>query len=120
MTPKELVLDFYKNDLMLQKSEVTEFLHDDLIIEWNSSKGFVQMKKEDVLNLSDELSKAYVRSKMRITHIIAEDNIVSVRYSHFVKTIENPREEMLLAHFFVIWEIKDGKLFRGFQMSQFS
>ena len=32
MTPKELVLDFYKNDLMLQKSEVTEFLHDDLII----------------------------------------------------------------------------------------
>jgi hypothetical protein len=57
---------------------------------------------------------------MRITHIIAEDNTVSVRYSHFVKTIENPREEMLLAHFFVIWEIKDGKLYRGFQMSQFS
>lgn len=46
MTPKELVLDFYKNDLMLHKSEVTEFLHEDLIIEWNSSKGFVQMKKK--------------------------------------------------------------------------
>lgn len=120
MTPKELVLDFYKNDLLLRKSEVKEFLHDDLIIEWNSSKGFVQMKKEDVLNLSDELSKAYIRSKMRITHIVSEDNKVSVRYSHFVKTIENPREEMLLAHFFVIWEIKDGKLYRGFQMSQFS
>ena len=29
MTPKELVLDFYKNDLMLHKSEVTEFLHED-------------------------------------------------------------------------------------------
>jgi hypothetical protein len=35
-----------------------------------------------------------------------------------VKTIENPREEMLLAHFFVIWEIKDDKLFRGYQISQ--
>ncbi len=120
MTAKELILDFYKNDLLLHKSEVNEFLHEDLIIEWNSSKGFVQMKKQDVLNLSDELSKAYVRSKMRITHIVEEGNMISVRYSHFVKTIENPREEMLLAHFFVIWEIKDGKLYRGYQMSQFS
>ncbi|GAA4055030.1 nuclear transport factor 2 family protein [Flavobacterium chungnamense] len=120
MTAKELVLDFYKNDLLLHKSEVNEFLHEDLIIEWNSSKGFVQMKKQDVLNLSDELSKAYVRSKMRITHVVEEGNMVSIRYSHFVKTIENPREEMLLAHFFVIWEIKDGKLYRGYQMSQFS
>lgn len=120
MTPKELVLDFYKNDLILQKSEVNEFLHPDLVIEWNSTKGFIQMKKEDVLNLSDDLAKAYVRSKIRITHILSEDNLVSVRYSHFVKTIENPREEMLLAHFYVIWEVKDGKLYRGYQMSQFS
>lgn len=120
MTAKELILDFYKNDLLLHKSEVNEFLHEDLIIEWNSSKGFVQMRKQDVLNLSEELSKAYVRSKMRITHIVEEGNMVSVRYSHFVKTIENPREEMLLAHFFVIWELKEGKLYRGYQMSQFS
>ena len=120
MTPKELVLDFYKNDLILKKSEVNEFLHPDLIIEWNSSKGFIQMSRDDVLNLSDELSKAYVRSKMRITHIIVEGNMVSVRYSHFVKTIENPREEMLLAHFCVIWEVKNNKLFKGYQMSQFS
>ena len=110
MTPKELVLDFYKNDLILNKSEVNEFLHTDLIIEWNSSKGFVQMNREDVLNLSDELSKAYVRSKARITHILEDGHTVSVRYSHYVKTIENPREEMLLAHFMVIWEVKDDKL----------
>ncbi|MFM7017195.1 nuclear transport factor 2 family protein [Flavobacterium sp.] len=120
MTPKELVLDFYKNDLILNQSEVKEFLHPELIIEWNSSKGFVQMDFDDVLRLTSDLSKAYVRSKMRITHVIAEGQMVSVRYSHFVKTFENPREEMLLAHFFVIWEIKDNKLFRGYQMSQFN
>lgn len=120
MQPKELVLDFYKSDLILHKDEVKEFLHPDLVIEWNSTKGFVMLNYHDVLNLTDDLSKAYIRSKMRITHIIEEGNMVSVRYSHFVKTIENPREEMLLAHFFVIWEIKDGKLYRGYQMSQFS
>ena len=120
MTPKELVLDFYKNDVILNQSEVNEFLHPDLIIEWNSSKGFVQMDRNDVLNLTLELKKAYIRSKMRITHVIEEGAMVSIRYSHFVKTFENPREEMLLAHFFVIWEVKDNKLYRGYQMSQFN
>ena len=78
------------------------------------------MNREDIINLSLELSKAYIRSKIRISHILAEKNLVSVRYSHFVKTIENPREEMLLAHFITIWEIKDDKLYRGYQMSQLS
>ena len=120
MTPKELVLDLYKSDVLLHKSEVQELLHPEIIIEWNSSKGFVQMKYDDILNLTQEMSRAYIRSKIRITHIIEEGNMVSVRYTHFVKTIENPREEMILAHFFVIWDIQDGKLFRGYQMSQFS
>jgi predicted SnoaL-like aldol condensation-catalyzing enzyme len=78
------------------------------------------MNYDSLLDLSQELSKAYVRSKVRISHILEDNNLVSVRYSHFVKTIENPREEMLLAHFITIWEIKDNKLFRGYQMSQLS
>jgi hypothetical protein len=56
MKPKELVLDFYKNDLLLNQLEVNEFLHPDLIIEWNSSKGFVQLDREDVLKLTVDLS----------------------------------------------------------------
>ena len=77
------------------------------------------MSRHDILNLTDDLNRSYIRSKIRISHIIEEGNLVSVRYSHFVKTVENPREEMLLANFFVIWEIKDNKLFKGFQMSNF-
>ncbi len=120
MNAKELVLEFYKSDNLLDKVAVSHLLHPEVSVDWNSTKGFIQMNYDDILNLTDELSRAYVRSKVRISHIISEDNLVSVRYSHFVKTIENPREEMLLANFFVIWEIKDSKLYRGFQMSQFS
>ncbi len=119
MQPKDLVLDFYKSDVFLDRNAVSEFLHPEVTVDWNSSKGFIEMSREDILNLTDDLNKSYVRSKIRISHIIEENNLVSVRYSHFVKTIENPREEMLLANFFVIWEIKDNKLFKGFQMSNF-
>jgi hypothetical protein len=120
MTAKEFVQQFYKSDALIDSSAMKDFLHKDFKLEWNSSTGFIQHDFNGLLNLADELGKAYVRSKIRISHIVAEDNLISVRYSHFVKTVENPREEMLLAHFMTIWEIKDDKLYHGYQMSQLS
>ena len=118
MSVKEIVKSFYKSDALIDSAVLKEFMHPEILLDWNSSTGFKQMNFDSLLSLADELNKSYVRSKIRISHIIVENELVSVRYSHFVKTIENPREEMLLAHFFAIWEIKDKKLFRGYQMSQ--
>ena len=120
MSAKEIVQKFYKSDALIDSQVIKDFLHPEVLVEWNSSKGFVELNYDSLVNLSAELSKAYVRSKVRISHILSENDLISVRYSHFVKTIENPREEMLLAHFMVIWQIKDNKLFRGYQMSQLS
>ena len=118
MNAKKIVQDFYKSDALIDSQIMGLFLHPEIILDWNSSTGFIQMNFENLIALSIELGKAYTRSKVKISHIFSKDNLVSVRYNHYVKTIENPREEMLLAHFMVIWEIKDDKLFRGYQMSQ--
>jgi hypothetical protein len=118
MTAKKLIQDFYKSDALIDAKIIDTFLHPDVVVEWNSSTGFIQMNRQEILDITDKLNKAYVRSKVRISHLVQDGNMVAVRYSHFVKTIENPREEMPLAHFFVIWEVKDGKLYRGYQMSQ--
>jgi len=120
MSAKQIVEKFYKSDALIDSEVLKEYLHPDIIVEWNSSKGFVELSYSNLIDLSTELSKAYVRSKVRISHIVAENDLVTVRYSHFVKTIENPREEMLLAHFITIWQIKEDKLYRGYQMSQLS
>ena len=120
MSIKEFVQKFYKSDALIDSEILKTYLHPDVLLDWNSSTGFIQMDYNAILEMANELSRAYVRSKVRISHIIAEDDLVSIRYSHFVKTIENPREEMLLAHFATIWQIKDDKLYRGYQMSQFS
>ena len=120
MSAKEIVQKFYKSDALIDSDVMKDFLHPDVLLDWSSSKGFLQLNYDSLMNLSDDLSKAYVRSKVRVSQIIAENDMISVRYSHFVKTIENPREEMLLAHFIAIWQIKDNKLYRGYQMSQLS
>jgi len=120
MKAKEIVQNFYKSDVIIEPNSVKEFLHPEVELEWHSSQGFLKLGQQDIIDLSTDLSKAYVRSKTKLTHIIGEGDTVSIRYSHYVKTIENPREEMLLGHFMVIWEIKNDKLYRGFQMSQLS
>ncbi|WP_367752972.1 nuclear transport factor 2 family protein [Flavobacterium sp. WC2430] len=120
MSAKEIIQKFYKSDALIDSDILKDYLHSDIIVDWNSSKGFIQLDYDSLLSLSNDLSKAYVRSKVRISHIVSENDMVTVRYSHFVKTIENPREEMLLAHFIAIWQIKDNKLYRGYQMSQLS
>jgi predicted SnoaL-like aldol condensation-catalyzing enzyme len=118
MTSKKLVQEFYKSDAVINATVMEPFLHPDFQLEWNSSKGFVKMNRSEILAFANDLGKAYIGSKVRISHILQEGNLVSVHYSHSVKTIENPREEILLANFFAIWEVKDGKLYKGHQMSQ--
>ena len=118
MTSKKFVENFYKSDALTNSAAMETYMHPEVMLDWNSSKGFLQLRLGDLLKLADELGKAYERSKVRITHLVGDGSNVAVRYSHFVKTIENPREEMLLAHFIVIWELRDGLLYRGFQMSQ--
>lgn len=118
MGAKKIVMDFYKSDALIDSDIMASYLHPEILLNWHNSKGFLQLKCGEILALTHGLKIAYIRSKVRISHILAEGNLVSVRYSHFVKTLENPREEMLLAHMMVIWEIKDDKLFRGYQMSQ--
>jgi hypothetical protein len=113
MKPKDIVLDYYKSDVLLDRKTVSMLLHPEVTMDWNSSEGSIQMNYQDILLMVDQMARAYIRTKIRISHILQEKNLVSLRF-------ENPREEMLLGNFFVIWEIKEEKLFKGFQMSHFS
>ncbi len=120
MSAKKVVQDFYKSDAFINPVTMDQFLHKNLKIEWNSTKGFLTLDKISALELTTQMAIAYIHSKIKISHIFQKADMVSVRYSHYVKSIENPTEEMLLANFMAIWEVKGKKLFRGFQMSQLS
>ena len=120
MSAKKLIESFYNSEALIDEKIMDSYLHPDVVLDWNSSKGFLQLKREEILSLAAEVNRAYESSRVVISHIVTEGNTVAVRYSQYVKTIENPRERMLFAHFFVIWKIVDNKLYRGYQMSQLS
>lgn len=115
---KERVKEFYLSNGPLNRSLMEEFLHDEIIFNWHSSKGFLQLDKQDLLELATELSKSYIASRIEINHILEDNDKVSLHYTHYVAPIENPNEEMVLAHFMVICELKDDKLYKVYQMSQ--
>ena len=68
--------------------------------------------------MSSEMGKSFISLRCSISHLISEDDKVSARLTYYIKTVENPDEEVGIIHFMAIWELKDGLLYRGYQISQ--
>ncbi|OIQ18705.1 MAG: hypothetical protein BM557_07230 [Flavobacterium sp. MedPE-SWcel] len=118
MDAKELVTAYYSPEVFNNPEVISRFLHNNFITDWRSSKGFLQLNKEDLIELVTGLKQAYSSYRLDIGNIIADGSKVCVRYTHYVNAFENPDEEVTLGHFVAVWEIKDNKLYRGYVMSQ--
>lgn len=114
----ELVKKFYESAGILSKTYCLEVLHEDVLLEWYSSKGHLLLEHADILALSKDLKHSYFNLRAEVHDIMSQDDKVIVRYTYHVRTFENPDEELILAMFFTVWEVKEGKLFKGCQMSQ--
>lgn len=118
MTPKQIVQSFYEMDLGKDATAISLF-HKECELHWNSSKGFITLHYVEIKTILNGIRQSYVTFKNRISHVLEDDNTVTVRYTIYVTPIENPdEEEEALAHFISIWEVKDGKLFKGYEISQ--
>lgn len=118
MNAKEIVSNYYKSDAVTNPQTIEKYLHNDALLNWHSSKGFLQLDKEGIIELLSGMSNSYASARICVHDILCEDDKVSVRYTHYVNPIESPSEEMVLAKFMSFWEIKDDKLHTGHLMSQ--
>lgn len=115
---KEIVKNFYKSNILKDKTIFEKFIHPELILIWNSKDGLTIMNYDDLIGFFSEIRRTYHDLRIEVSHLLADDDHVTMRYKYYVRTIENPDEELGIAHFMVIWEIKDDKLYRGYQVSQ--
>jgi hypothetical protein len=118
LTDKKIVQAFYISNFYKNPEEVKTYLHPEAELYWNNSAGFNKMDFSDVLKMSSDMSKTFESLRAEISHLLSDKNKVTIRLTYHIRTIENPEEEIPMAHFIAIWEIKDGKMFKGFQISQ--
>ncbi|MBG42901.1 MAG: hypothetical protein CL530_02930 [Aequorivita sp.] len=115
---KQIVRDFYRSDILRDETVMERFFHPELILIWNSANGLSIMNYDDIVNFFGEVRRSYNDLRIEVSHLLQDDNHVTIRYKYYIRTMENPDEELGIAHFIAIWEVKDDKLYRGYQVSQ--
>lgn len=115
---KKIVSDFYSSDFFGKNQQSEKYLHPEMELYWNAGTGYSHMYRDDIAKVTAEAAKSFETVRCDITHLLQEDTHVTVRFTFYITTIENPNEEVPVAHFVAIWELKDGLMYRGYQMSQ--
>ncbi|TBW29319.1 nuclear transport factor 2 family protein [Gramella sp. KN1008] len=115
---KEIVEKFYKSNFYQDDGVLESFLHPDVELSWYGTTGFRKLNLEGIAEISSLLASSYESLRAEVEKIVVNKDEVAINFTYHVRTIENPEEEMPLAHFIAIWELKDGKLYRGVQISQ--
>ncbi|WP_290698402.1 nuclear transport factor 2 family protein [Lacinutrix sp.] len=117
MSSKKIVKAFYDSNLATDEN-IIDMFHDDSILNWNSSQGFTALNKDGISEMLKGIKESYLSFSYRLSHLLEDDNTVTARYTIYYTTIERPLKEEPLAHFISIWEVKDGKIYKGFEISQ--
>lgn len=115
---KLIVENFYQSDFYKDEKVLREYLHPEVELSWYGTTGFRKLDKNGIALISKELAASFDSLRAEIEKVVAKRNEVAIHFTFHVRTIENPDEEMPLAHFIAIWELKDDKLFKGVQISQ--
>ncbi|SHH58633.1 nuclear transport factor 2 family protein [Winogradskyella jejuensis] len=118
MSAKSLLEKFYNSDVANNETLVEDFFHKDCELHWNSSNGFSLLKYNDVVAFFEGVRTSYDSLRFVHTHLFESGNQVTSRHHVYAQTIEDPNDENLLAHFIAIWEVKDNKLYRCYELSQ--
>ena len=118
LSAKQLVESFYTSEFYKDPSQVSKHFHPDAELYWNSNAGFNKMSVAELEGICTEMAKSFEYLRPVISHLLQDDKTVTIRITYFTRTIEDPDEEVPLAHIVAIWEVKDEKMFKGYQMSQ--
>jgi len=115
---KQVVKEFHQANILKDETVLANYFHKDLELIWNSMEGLTIMHYDDLIAFFSEIRRTYHDLRIEISHLLADDNYVTIRYKYYITTMENPDEELGISHFIGIWQVKDGKMYRGHVISQ--
>ena len=117
-SPKQIVKEFHQANIINAELDFKNYFHEELVLIWNSADGLSIMNYDDLIAFFSEIRRTYEDLRIEISHVLNDGNHVTIRYKYYVRTIENPEEELGISHFIGIWEIKNQKMYRCHLISQ--
>ncbi|MDT0558678.1 nuclear transport factor 2 family protein [Ichthyenterobacterium sp. W332] len=118
MQALELVKSFYNSDLANDSDIIKTIFHKDCELHWTGSQGFMLLNYDGIVDFFEGIRKSYHQLRFEFSHLFEANDSVVTRHTLYAQTIENSESEMALGHFMAIWEVKDNKLFRCYEISQ--
>jgi hypothetical protein len=117
VSAKKIVQKFLDSDVFVNTVEFSTFLHKDLKVHWHASSGYREFDFQDYHRLSQSTASSYESMRNEVSHIFASKNEVAARFTVYVRTNENPREEIPVGYFISIFKVEDDKIIEVHQTS---
>lgn len=116
MSAKEIVKAFYGSDLA--KDNIMNLFHPNCEVKWHSTKGYKTVDYAGIKDMIKGIKQSFYSFTYRLSHLLDDNGTITARYTIYATSIERIEKEDPIAHFISIWETKDGKLYKGYEISQ--
>ncbi|SFJ43425.1 nuclear transport factor 2 family protein [Olleya namhaensis] len=117
MSARAVVKAFYNLDLAKAEDAIKMF-DKECQLHWNSSNGYTALDYDGISKKLAEVRQSFVTFTYKLSHLLKENDTITARYTAYAATIERPDKVEPIAHFISIWEVKDGLLYKGHEISQ--
>jgi len=114
---KKIVTNFLDSEVFVQANHFESFFHKDFKMHWHASSGYREFDYEEYQRIAQATAASYESMRTEISHMISEKNEVAARFTVYVRTLENPREEVPVGYFISIFKIEDEKIIEIHQTS---
>jgi hypothetical protein len=107
---KKVVRSFLESNVFLKPEELSNYFSEHFVMKWHASSGYRNYDFKEYQRLCEFTSNSYTSLRASISNIISEKEDVAVRFTVYVKTIENPTEEIPIGYFISIFKVSYGKI----------
>ena len=114
---KKLVQKFLDSDVFVNVKEFDHYIHKNLKMHWHASSGYREFNYDDYYRLCQSTAASYESMRSEVSHMISDKKEVAARFTVYVRTNENPREEIPVGYFISIFKLEDDKIIEVHQSS---
>ena len=114
---KKTVKKFLDSDVFVNVEKFDHYIHKGFQMHWHASSGYREFDYDEYYRLCQSTAASYESMRSEVTHMISDKKEVTARFTVYVRTIENPREEIPVGYFISIFKLEDDKIIEVHQSS---